>query len=165
MSEAAATGVIIVDHGSKRAESNAMLEQFVAAFAAEAGAQRGDRGNRDDRGYVTVEAAHMELAEPTIGQAFDRCVAAGAKRVIVMPYFLLPGRHWRHDIPSLTAEAAAKHPGVEHLVTAPIGLHPLMAEVIASRIDHCERHATGDAGPCDVCEGTEEGCRLRSHEP
>ena len=143
------TAIIIVDHGSKRGESNAMLEEFVERF-------------RKFTSYTIVEPAHMELAEPSISQAFDRCVAQGATRVVVMPYFLLPGRHWSKDIPRLTADAAGKHEGVEFLVTAPIGLHPLMQEIVQSRIDHCLKHAAGEAGPCDVCQGTEEGCVVRS---
>jgi sirohydrochlorin ferrochelatase len=134
-----ATAIIIVDHGSKRGESNQMLEQFVAQFRAATS-------------YAIVEPAHMELAEPSIATAFDRCVEQGAKRVVVMPYFLLPGRHWRQDIPRLTAQAAAKHPGVTFLVTAPFGLHPLMRDIVQSRIDHCQARAAGEAGPCDVCE-------------
>jgi sirohydrochlorin ferrochelatase len=145
------TGLIIVDHGSKRRESNAMLELFVERFRAAA----------EPGKYVTVEPAHMELAEPTIAQAFGRCVAAGAKRVVVMPYFLLPGRHWSKDIPHLAAEAAAKHAGIEFLITAPFGLHPLMMELVEARVEHCVKHAAGEAGPCDVCEGTTEGCVLR----
>ncbi|MEX2214716.1 MAG: CbiX/SirB N-terminal domain-containing protein [Phycisphaeraceae bacterium] len=143
------TAIIVVDHGSKRSESNAMLEEFVQRF-------------REFTSYRIVEPAHMELAQPTISQAFDRCVAQGATRVVVMPYFLLPGRHWSADIPSLTAAAAAKHVGVEFLVTAPIGLHPLMRDIVQSRIDHCLKHATGEVGPCDLCEGLEKGCELRS---
>lgn len=135
------TGVVIVDHGSTRAESNDMLEAFVAMF-------------RENGGYAIVEPAHMELAEPSIATAFDRCVARGARRVVVAPYFLAPGKHWHGDIPRLAAEAAAKHPGVAHLVTAPIGLHPLMTRVIASRIDYCLAHAAGAAEECDVCAGT-----------
>lgn len=30
------------------------------------------------------------------------------------------------DIPSLTAEAAKEHPGVSYIVSAPLGLHPLL---------------------------------------
>ena len=37
----------------------------------------------------------MELAEPSIEQAFDKCVAQGATFVVVHPYFLAPGRHSR----------------------------------------------------------------------
>ena len=74
--------------------------------------------------YPIVEAAHMELAEPSIGTAFDRCVAAGAATVVLAPYFLGPGNHWDRDIPALAAEAAARHPGTRWLVSAPLGPHP-----------------------------------------
>ena len=90
---------------------------------------------RDATQYEIVEPAHMELAEPTIQQAFDRCVAKGATRIVVMPYFLAPGRHWKIDIPNLTAQAAVAHEGIDFLVTEPIGLHPLMKQVVESRID------------------------------
>ncbi|XAR52351.1 hypothetical protein NMG60_11020368 [Bertholletia excelsa] len=49
-------GVIIVDHGSRRKESNLMLDEFVTMF-------------RDKTGYRVVEPAHMELVEPSI-----RCI-------------------------------------------------------------------------------------------
>ncbi len=123
-----------------------MLERFVEGFS-------------DHTPYEIVEPAHMELAEPSIATAFDRCVQRGAKRVVVSPYFLLPGRHWHQDIPALTAQAAAKHAGVTYLVTAPIGLHPLMTQVIQSRVEHCIEHAAGNAPRCDACVST-SGCEL-----
>ncbi len=141
------TGLIIVDHGSRREESNQMLEQFVEMF-------------REHSPYQIVEPAHMELAEPSIATAFDRCVARGARRVLVAPYFLSPGKHWKKDIPELTLQAAEKHPGVGWVVGAPIGLHPLMAELIESRVDRCLEHIEGDAPECEVCEGMGR-CTLR----
>lgn len=144
--------MIVVDHGSKRAESNLMLERFVEQFS--------DLFH-GDAGYDIVEPAHMELAEPSIPTAYARCVERGARVVVVCPYFLLPGKHWHQDIPAITASAARQHPGTSFLVTAPIGLHPLMAQVIRSRIETCVAHA-GSSGPvCDVCEGT-AGCALAS---
>lgn len=140
-------GVILVDHGSRRAESNAMLLDVVRDFAAATG-------------LPIVEPAHMELAEPSIAAAFGRCVARGAKTVVVFPYFLLPGRHWHEDIPRLSAEAAAAHPGVRYLITAPLALHPLMSAVIGQRIAHCLAHAEGAADACDACAGT-AGCQFR----
>ncbi len=142
------TGVVIVDHGSRRAESNDMLLRVVANFVEQF------------PGYEIVEPAHMELAEPSIATAFDRCVARGVTSVVVLPYFLLPGKHWDQDIPKLTAEAAAKHPGVKFMVTAPIGLHPAMAGVIASRLEHCVSHAGGTAPQCEACVG-KAGCSMR----
>ena len=72
-------------------------------------------------------------APPTIGEAFDACVADGARTVVVSPYFLSPGRHWQEDLPALAAEAAARHPGVRYLVAAPLGLHPLVSQARALR--------------------------------
>ena len=141
------TAIIIVDHGSRRAASNQMLEHFVEGFA-------------EAKDYEIVEPAHMELAEPSIATAFDKCVKRGATRVVVTPYFLLPGKHWSQDIPELTAEAAPKHPGVEYMVTAPIGLHPLMRDVIDSTIDYCTMHVEGKVEECESCRGTGK-CQLR----
>lgn len=120
----ASLGVILVDHGSRREESNLLLLEVVEHFA-------------EASGLPLVEPAHMELSEPSIATAFARCVARGAKTVVVFPYFLLPGRHWHEDIPRLTAEAAASHPGVEFRVTAPFGHHPLLFNVIGERIADC----------------------------
>ena len=88
---------------------------------------------REATGRTNVEAAHMELADPSIEEAFGRCVAAGATAVAVSPFFLSPGRHWQEDIPKLVKEAADKHPGVGYFVAAPLGLHPLMNDIIDSR--------------------------------
>ena len=76
----------------------------------------------------------MELAEPSVAAAVAACVAAGARRVVVAPYFLSRGRHIQEDIPALAAAAAAAHPGVEVTVAEPIGLDPLMAQLIEQRV-------------------------------
>jgi sirohydrochlorin ferrochelatase len=141
-------GVIVVDHGSRRGESNELLLDVVRQFT-------------EATGLAIVEPAHMELAEPSIDTAFSRCVARGAETVVVFPYFLLPGRHWNDDIPHLTAAAARKHAGVRYLVTAPFGLHPLMAEVMRQRIEHCLAHTEGQADACELCAGTDR-CQLRA---
>jgi hypothetical protein len=49
-------GVVVVDHGSRRAESNAMLVEFCALY-------------RDATGAGIVEPAHMEIAAPSISDA------------------------------------------------------------------------------------------------
>ena len=85
-------------------------------------------------GRALVEGAHMELAEPTVAQAVAACVAGGARRVVIAPYFLSRGRHIQEDIPALAAAAAADHPGVDVTVAEPIGLDPLMAQLIEQRV-------------------------------
>ncbi len=123
------TALMVVDHGSRRAAANEMLVALAQRLAEHAG-----------RRYVTVEPAHMELAEPTIGQAFDRCAAAGAERVVVSLLFLSPGRHSTSDIPGLLLAAAAAHPGIETFVTAPLGIDERLLDLLLARA----AEATGD---------------------
>jgi sirohydrochlorin ferrochelatase len=134
-------GLVVVDHGSRRTESNEMLEQMADMI-------------REVVPYRVVEPAHMELAEPSIATAYGKCVDAGVDLVVVSPYFLLPGRHWSQDIPELAREASEAHPGSRFLVTAPLGLHPLMAQVVGSRVEHCLARAEGQAEECEACAGT-----------
>jgi sirohydrochlorin ferrochelatase len=126
-------GVIIVDHGSRKQEANQMLEKVAALY-------------REMSGHALVEAAHMELAEPSIAQAFEKCVARGATRIVVHPYFLAPGRHVTQDIPELAAEAAAQFPGVHHTVTNPLGIDARMAAIMHDRITASLEGATVTPG-------------------
>ena len=113
--------LLLIDHGSTRDDANDLLPRVA-------------RMVRDMSDFEIVCYAHMELAEPTIQQGLDTCVAAGATEVIVHPYFLSPGRHSVSDIPRMVAEAAAKYAGVSYRVTEPLGLDPKMGELILKRV-------------------------------
>ena len=114
-------GIILVDHGSREAASNQAFEELVARFG-------------ENSSYEIVEAAHMELVSPTIAEAFERATGRGAKEIIVQPFFLLPGRHWKEDIPALCEKAAAKH-GVPWKMGEPLSVSEKVLDVIAERIE------------------------------
>src|SRR5687768_8417879 len=139
------SAVIIVDHGSRLDASNKMLESVAELFA-----------RRFAQLYDVVEPAHMELAEPSIATAYHCCVERGATSIIVCPFFLGPGKHWTGDIPRLTAEAAAKHPGTRYHVTMPLGIDDLILELLNKRVQHC----VGNELICENCRGS-----IRSGEP
>jgi sirohydrochlorin ferrochelatase len=117
--------LILVDHGSVVKEANDILIE-VAHMVRQSSKCKFD----------IVRYAHMELAEPTISQAFDACVAEGAEEIIVHPYFLGSGRHSTRDIPSMVADAAKKHPHVSYRITEPLGLHPKIIDVVLERTDN-----------------------------
>jgi len=114
------TALILVDHGSRFQGANDMLLDVVEMVKRLSGLQR-------------VYPAHMELAQPSIRHAFERAVRDGATAVVVHPYFLSPGRHSTTDIPRMVEEAAREFPGVVHCVTAPLGVHPKIGEVVLER--------------------------------
>ena len=78
----------------------------------------------------------MEIAEPSIADAVGKCASAGAKKIVIAPYFLSWGRHIQEDIPALVAAAQEQHPGIECVVADPIGLDPLMAQLIEMRVQN-----------------------------
>ena len=139
------TGIIIVDHGSRREESNHMLEELATLFA-----------KRFAERHDIVEPAHMEIAEPSIATAYDKCVQRGARRIVVCPFFLGPGKHWTQDIPRLTSEAAKLHPGTQYHVTKTLGIDDLILDLLEKRVQWCDEKGY----LCDDCRGTN-----RSGEP
>ena len=150
--------ILIIDHGSRKAEANQML-----ACVANLVQQLAGDG-------VIVEYAHMELAEPSIPQGFASCVQRGAGEVIAFPYMLSPGRHSTSDIPGLVAEAAAAHPGVGFKVTTAFGVHEKLGELILLRagVEAARDFAPGEAACCwhPSRSGTACGaaCRARTSE-
>lgn len=114
--------IVLVDHGSRVAEANAALEE-VAALVRRRVPER------------IVEIAHMELAPPTLAEAIERCVAAGATDIVVHPYFLAPGAHATRDVPAQAAAAARRHTGVRIRVSAPLGAHEGLVDAILARVE------------------------------
>lgn len=114
-------GIVVVDHGSRRAEANDMMRCVANLIQTMAG------------DGVVVRFAHMELAAPTVADAFAECVQAGAGEVIVFPYMLSPGRHSTADIPRMVAAAAETHPGVRYSVSRAFGVHEKLAELVLLR--------------------------------
>ena len=113
--------ILLVDHGSVRAEANAMLETVADLVQSMVGPD------------VLVRYAHMELAEPLIPAGVEACIEAGATELVVFPYMLSPGKHSTRDIPRMVDEAARNYPNVKVHVTDAFGVHPKLAEVILER--------------------------------
>lgn len=113
--------ILLIDHGSVKAEANHMVSCMAALLQHMVG------------DAVLVRSCHMELSEPSIPTGFAECVQAGATEVIAFPYMLSPGKHVTRDVPRLVAAAAGEFPGVNYRVTDAFGVHERLAELIALR--------------------------------
>lgn len=114
--------VLLIAHGSRRAEANADLVE-VAELVRATGR------------YPIVEVAYLELAEPSIPAGGRTCVERGATRVVLAPWFLSAGRHVRDDLERFRRDFAEAHPGVAFEVAAPLGVHPRMIDVLFDRLE------------------------------
>ena len=124
--EQSSRAILLVDHGSRRPEANGLLDSV---------AQELSRRMPDH----IVRIAHMEIAEPSVAQGIDACVEAGAREVVVHPYFLGPGYHTRESIPDLVEAAAQRHPELRVRISEPLGLHPKLVDVIVERVEMASR--------------------------
>ncbi|WP_416485168.1 sirohydrochlorin chelatase [Streptomyces sp. CL12] len=127
--------VLLVGRGSTDPDANA--EVFKAA-----------RLLWEGRGYAGVETAFVSLAAPDVPSGLDRCVALGARKIVVLPYFLftgiLPDRVRRQ-----TEEWAAAHPQTPVASADVIGPEPELLDLVLERY---EEAVQGDLRMnCDSC--------------
>ena len=129
----ASVGIIIVDHGSKVAAANERLERLCEAYVK----------TRAPKHWV-VRPAHMELASPSISEAFDALVEAGCATIVCHPFFLSQGRHVREDVPALLDEAASRH-NIPYSLTPPLGEAPALLDLVHDVVSAGVKDATPDA--------------------
>lgn len=101
-------GVLLFAHGARD-------PRWAAPF--EAVAQR-LRAQAPD---AVVALAFLELMQPSMAEAADTLVAAGCRRVTIVPLFLGAGGHVRRDLPLLVEEQRARHPAVTWQLAPAIG--------------------------------------------
>ncbi|GAA1003209.1 cobalamin biosynthesis protein CbiX [Streptomyces sp. F-3] len=127
--------VLLVGRGSTDPDANA--EVFKAA-----------RLLWEGRGYAGVETAFVSLAEPDVPSGLERCARLGARRIVVLPYFLftgvLPDRVRRQ-----AAQWAAARTGVEVRPADVIGPEPELLDLVMERYEEAVK---GDLRMnCDAC--------------
>jgi len=114
--------LLLIAHGSRRAEANADLD-FIAA------------GVRARNAFDFVTTAYLELTAPTIADGGEACVTAGAAEVVLLPYFLSPGVHVREDLLEAMSVMQAKHPAVAFRLAEPLGRHEKLIEIVCERAE------------------------------
>ncbi len=115
------TAILLIGHGSRVAEANDALHEVAALV-------------RQRAGIDIVEVCFREQHAPNIQTGIDRCVARGAGRVLLYPYFLYAGAHVLEDLPAEMVEAAGRYPGLQMTLGQPLGVHRKLAEVVDERI-------------------------------
>jgi sirohydrochlorin ferrochelatase len=80
--------------------------------------------------FAAVEVGYMNYSQPPFQEAVARCAAAGVSRIIVVPYFLVPGKFVRSDLPKHIDAAKTAWPQLEFVVAEAIGYHEELADAI-----------------------------------
>ena len=115
------TAILMMAHGSRIVEANDAARE-VAAMVQEL------------TGFEIFEVSFRELHDPNIQSGIDACVAKGAQRILLMPYFLFMGAHVLHDLPEEIEEAQKRYPGLIMEMGGHLGAHRKLAEIESERI-------------------------------
>lgn len=91
------------------------------------------------------EYCFLELAAPTMGEGFARCVERGAKKIAVVPVLLLTAAHAKEDIPEEIKSIAAEYSGIEVRYGRPIGVHDSMIEILVEKLQRTGEEVTEDS--------------------
>ncbi len=117
--------LLLIAHGSRRQEANADLESVAEQLRV--------RGR-----YPMVQVSYLELAEPCIEAGGVLCVEQGATEVILLPYFLSPGKHVVEDLAAARDRLSEQFPQVRFVLAEPLGRHPALLDVLEQRAREVE---------------------------
>jgi sirohydrochlorin ferrochelatase len=115
------TAVLLIAHGSREAGANLDLEHVAAELTVR-------------QCCDMAIASFLELAQPDIVEGARMCIAGGAQRIVMLPYFLSAGTHVRRDLANARERLSGMFPEVEFLLAEPLGRHPLLADVVVDRV-------------------------------
>jgi len=113
------TGVIVIGHGSRAPEALVLLNWVADRLAVRLG--------------MPVLAASLQFNKPTLDDCCQELAKAGARRVVVVPYFLYEGNHLKIDIPEELDRLRQELPGTQFVLADTLGADELLVEVLARR--------------------------------
>lgn len=115
------TAVILMGHGSRVPDASKGMEEV-----AERLRQSGE--------YGVIDTCYMSRLGVRFPEVFAKCVQQGAKKVILIPYFLHLGLHMRLDIPTMMKKEADKYPSVKLVFGKNLGFDELLVGLVQKRI-------------------------------
>ena len=130
------TAVLLVERGSSDPDANAQVYQL-------------GRMIWEGRGFGWVEPCFIGITRPNVQEGLARCLALGARRVLVLPYFLFTGVLVRR-IDRIVAEVAAAHPEIDFRVAEHLGCHPRLLDLVVRRIEEARQGEVKMS--CDRCK-------------
>lgn len=81
-----------------------------------------------------VESAFMGVTTPSVEQGIERCVRLGAKKIVMLPYFLFTGVLMER-MAKMAQQFTEQYEGVDILLANYFGYHPNLKKVLLERME------------------------------
>jgi len=109
----------------------------------------------------TVEAGYLNYSAPLFEDAFEKCVAAGATRVTIAPYFLVAGYFVKECLAPKIKAARERYPSIEVRLAEALRFHPALADALFS----CAARAAPPAAWRGLLNTASQFCRSNPQCP
>ena len=110
--------VILFSHGSLLCGAGEQLELHAERL-------------RNNAEYSSVEIGYLNYSSPSFAEAVEKCVDAGATKILISPYFLIPGYFVKVGLPRVLAPEQDRFPNVEFQIAPALGDHELLAQAVS----------------------------------
>lgn len=113
--------ILYICHGSRVKEASAQAVDFIKECMKR-------------QPNTIQEYCFLELASPTIEEAYVTCVQRGATKIKAIPVLLLTAAHAKQDIPDVLRKMKNHFPNVELKYGRPIGVSEKMVDILEERL-------------------------------
>lgn len=117
--------LLLIGHGTRLAEGVAEFQRLTTRLQEALPAR-------------LCAAGFLELAKPSLRDAFEDLVRRGAREIVALPAMLLAGGHVKSDIPDELDALRAEYPDNKLTYGVELGVHPNLLQVARERIESCE---------------------------
>lgn len=117
----AAPALVLFSHGSLLCGSGQALQAQAERI-------------RETKRYAAVEIGYLNYNEPSIEEAVTRCRTAGAREVVIVPYFLVAGKFVTVDLPARLKLVLSQNPDMLYRAARAIEAHPNMLELVEQSV-------------------------------
>lgn len=99
--------------------------------------------------YKIVETSFMGVTAPLIDEGVERCLKLGAKKVVILPYFLFTGVLIKR-LEEMVKQYKMQHENIEFKLAGYFGFHPKLQTILKER---AEEGLEGEVKMnCDTCQ-------------
>jgi len=112
--------LLVIGHGSRSQDASDIFHKVVNLM-------------KNSNEYQYILGAHMELAKPDVPEVVEELNKLQVKEIVVVPYFLYEGIHFKEDIPEIIENMSAQYPHITFKLAKPIGYEPALADILLKR--------------------------------
>lgn len=131
---------ILVAHGMRKGDQNKALSEFID-------------GLLQDETYA-YELAFIESEEKSVENIITNLIKKGETQFKVVPLLIFSAMHYIVDIPEMLRNIKQAHPNIIYEISAPLGTHPYMVDLVEQRINDVDMNKESDVAVVLIAHGS-----------